>query len=111
MNFPETGPPTREMAERLVTETVRHVERLAELATQFPDLFKPVARQMPAWPVMRHKRGAVDDGFCHVLRRLELAEDYPLDTSSEARSHPSSAMGQYLVRWVEHLHRYRLGGT
>ncbi len=104
----ENTPPTLETAEKLVMETVRHVERLAELSAKFPEQFKVVARQMPAWPVMRFKRKALDDGFWHVLDRLQLAEDYPLDTSFGARSHPSSATGQYLTRWVERIHRFKL---
>lgn len=104
----ETQPPSLETAEKLVMETVRHVERLAELSAKFPELFKVVARHMPAWPVMRFKRETMHDAFRHVLYRLELGEDYPVDLSHNARSHPSSAMGQYLTRWVVRLHRFRL---
>ena len=103
----ENEPPTTEMAEKLVLETVAQVERLAELAAKFPEPFRQVARKMCAWPVMRFKREAMDDNFGHVLYVLQLAEDYPLDTGSAARSHPSSATGQYLTRWVERLHRFK----
>lgn len=103
----EGKPPTLDTPEKLVLETVRHVERLAELSAKFPEQFKAVARQMPAWPVMRFKRDASNNHFWHVLYRLQLGEDYPIDTSSNARSHPSSIMGQYLTRCVERLHRFR----
>jgi hypothetical protein len=104
----ETEPPTLETAEKLVLETVRHVRRLGKLSSKFPEQFKAVARQMPAWPAMDFKRG---DGAWDASRRLELAEDYPLDTSFDARSHPSSLTGQYLTRWIECIHCFRLEAT
>jgi hypothetical protein len=104
-------PPAPEIAERLVRETVRSVELLAELSARFPDRFKPVARRMPAWPVMRFKREAEDDGFWHILNNLQLGDDYPIDMTHGARSHPTSATGQYLKRWVERLYAYRWDNT
>lgn len=106
----ESVPPSREMAEKLVSETVAQVKRLEALATRFPEAFRPVARQMPAWPVMRFKREASDPGSGRLLSRLELAEDYPLDTSFDARSHPTSLTSRYLTCWVERLHYFRLRG-
>ncbi len=103
-----TQQPTPEQAEKLVLDTVAQVERLAELAAKFPDTFRHVARQLPAWPVMRFKREAVRDAFWHAVYQLQLGEDYPLDISNNARSHPSSAMGQYLTRCVQRLHRFRV---
>lgn len=108
LSTPDSTPPTLDSAEKLVLETVRHVERLAELSANFPEQFKAVARQMPAWPVMRFKREARNENFWHVLYRLQLGEDYPIDISHNARSHPSSIMGRYLTRCVERLYRFRL---
>jgi len=101
-------PPTLEAAEKLVLETVRLVGRLAELSVRFPELLNVLARQMPAWPVMHFKREGVGGDFWHVRRHLQLAEEYPLDTSHGARWHPSSATGQYLSRWVDRIHCFRL---
>ena len=100
--------PTPEQAEKQVMETIAQVERLAELAAKFPDVFNPVARQLPAWPVMHFRRESLNHS--RVPYRLELGEDYPVDISGDARSHPSSAMGQYLTRCVVRLHRFRLRG-
>ena len=100
--------PTPEQADKRVQDTVARVKLLAEMAAKFPEPFRTVARQMPAWPVMRFRRETRRDSFWHVLYRLELGEDYPVDISHSARSHPSSALGQYLTRCVERLHRFRL---
>jgi hypothetical protein len=102
--------PTNEMAEKLVSDTVAQVLRLTALATQFPEAFRPVARQMPAWPVMHFKREASDPGYWRLLSRLELAADYPVDTGSDARSHPSSPTSRYLSRWIGRLHHFRVRG-
>lgn len=107
----KTTPPDREEAERLVRNAVRLVEKLNLLSRQFPGSFKPMARQMAAWPVMRPKRAAENDGFHYVVVHLQLGEDYPLDTSYAARSHPSSIMGRYLTRWVERLHDIEWGSV
>jgi hypothetical protein len=106
----EQIPPSREMAEQLVSETVAQVIRLANLANRFPETFRPIARQMPAWPVMQFKRAVCDPGYGRLLYRLELAADYPLSTGSDARSHHRSLTSSYLTRWVERLHYFRVRG-
>jgi len=105
----DKGEPLSEsVLEFFAWETANHVKHLAELAVRFPAQIRPVARQLPAWPVMRSERDVEDYGFGHAVRVLELGGDYPLDTSPSARFRPSSAMGRYLDSWAERLHEFRL---
>lgn len=101
---------TAQQAELLVRETAALVELLAQLAKKHPEPFRLAARQMPAWPMMRFLREALHDEFWFVQSCLELGEDYPLDISGNARSHPSGGLWQYLTQWMERLHQYRHGG-
>ncbi len=102
-------PALESTVESFAWDTVKQVKRLAELSKRYPAQVRNVARQLSAWPVMRFKREAEDDGsFWHALRVLKLGRDYPLDTSHRARFHPTSAMGRYLAEWVERLHEFRL---
>ena len=76
---------------------------LDRLADQFPNHLRPVARQMNAWPILRHRHTSSAVRFNVLAERLELGADYPLDTRRSARFRPDSPMVQYLDHLVPRL--------
>jgi hypothetical protein len=77
-------------------DTYNRVALLDRLADEYPDHLMPAARQMHAWPVLRHRHTAGDARFAEVAERLEVGRNYPLDTRRTARFRPDSPMVRYL---------------
>lgn len=66
-----------EMATRLVERAVRI---LRQLAFDRPEILKPVARQMSAWPVLQSDLPDEIRANSGLLRSLEVGHDCPLNT-------------------------------
>lgn len=88
-------------------DTYNRVAFLDTLADTYPEHLKSVARQMHAWPVLRHRHTASDARFHALAEQLGLGEDYPLDTTKGARFRPDSPMVVYLDNLIPRLNVLR----
>jgi hypothetical protein len=88
-------------------DTYLRVALLDQLVEEFPRHIAPVARQMRAWPVLRHRHTSADARFDTIAERLALGADYPLDTRKAARFRPDSPMVRYLDGLIPRLNFVR----
>lgn len=88
-------------------DTYNRVALLDALADEFPDHVRSVARQMHAWPILRHRHTTGDAHFAQLAERLQLGAEYPLDTGKAARFRPDSPMVRYLDTLVPRINLIR----
>jgi hypothetical protein len=88
-------------------DTYQRVALLDQLVDDFPQYLRPVARQMHAWPILRHPHASGDARFQSIAERLELGADYPLDTRKTARFRPDSPMVRYLDDLIPRMNLLR----
>jgi hypothetical protein len=90
-----------------VWDTYVRVALLDQLVDEFPRHIASVARQMHAWPVLRHRHTAGNSRFEAIADRFALGADYPLDTRKTARFRPDSPMVKYLDDLISRLNFVR----
>lgn len=101
--FPDGDLDSENTVATFVWDTYLRVALLDQLANEFPRHIAPVARQMHAWPMLRHRHTSGDARFEEIAARFELGADYPLDTRRTARFRPDSPMVRYLDGLVPRL--------
>jgi hypothetical protein len=91
---------------------VRLVKNLEELCTEHPELFRPLARELPYWPmlVFRHKAAnnhlfrKSADGEKPLADALDLGSDCPINVSNRANYSLKTPVNSFLWSILADLH-------
>lgn len=89
-------------------DVYQRIDRLDQMAEEFPEHVRNAARNMHAWPMLVHRHTDNRRRFRELAQRLELGRDYPLDASEGARFRPDTPMVRYLDPLIYHLHDVRV---
>ena len=92
-------------ADAFAWDVYQRVAALERMADAFPELMRPSARNMHAWPMLCHPHTGSRERFERMAEKLELGREYPLDTGKKARHRPNTPMVVYLDGLVFNLHR------
>jgi hypothetical protein len=87
-------------------DVYQRVAELDRLADDFPGQIRVAARQMPAWPMLRHRHTGDRRRFRQLAKRLELGAEYPTDATESARFRPDSPLVRYLEPIICRLHLF-----